>query len=60
MLQAEAGDAAPVKTFAYEHVPANATIVALTRVGDSESRSRGFTLNRAMDVRVYALGEGRP
>ena len=59
VLQAEAGDAAPVKTFAYEHVPANATIVALTKVGDSESRSRGFTLNRAMDVRVYALGEGR-
>ena len=60
VLQAEAGDAAPIKTFAYEHVPANATIVALTRVGDSESRSRGFTLNRAMDVRVYALGEGHP
>jgi hypothetical protein len=32
----------------------------LTKVGDRESRSRGFTLNRPMDVRVYALGEGRP
>jgi hypothetical protein len=60
VLQAEAGDAAPVKTFTYEHVPASATIVALTKIGDSESRSRAFTLNRAMDVRVYALGEGRP
>ena len=61
-VDAEAGGAAAasVKSFAYEHVPVNATIVALTKVGDSESRSRGFTLNRAMDVRIYALGEGRP
>ena len=50
---------AAVKPFAYEHVPAAATIVALTGVGDGETRSRGFTLTRAMDVRVYALGEGR-
>jgi hypothetical protein len=60
VLAAEAGGAAAdVKPFAYEHVPVSATIVALTKVGDRESRSRGFTLNRAMDVRVYALGEGR-
>jgi hypothetical protein len=51
---------ASVKPFAYEHVPASATIVALTKIGDKESRSRAFTLNRAMDVRIYALGEGRP
>ena len=50
---------AAVKIVPYEHVPANATIVALTRVGDRESRSRAFTLNRPMDVRIYALGEGR-
>jgi hypothetical protein len=60
VLEAEAGGAgASVKSSAYEHVPANATIVALTKVGDGESRSRGFTLTRAMDVRIYALGEGR-
>ena len=58
--EAGAGAAASVKSFAYEHVPANATIVALTKVGDGEARSRGFTLSRAMDVRIYALGEGRP
>jgi hypothetical protein len=58
--EAGAGAAASVKPFAYEHVPVNATIVALTKVGDGESRSRGFTLNRAMDVRIYALGEGTP
>jgi hypothetical protein len=50
---------AAMKPFTYEHVPANATIVSLTKIGDGESRSRAFTLNRAMDVRVYALGEGR-
>ena len=50
---------AAVRTFAYDHVPAAATIVALTGVGDEEMRSRGFTLTRPMDVRIYALGEGR-
>jgi hypothetical protein len=50
---------AAVKNFTYEHVPANATFMAMTRVGDRESLSRAFTLNRPADVRVYALGEGR-
>jgi hypothetical protein len=50
---------AAAKLFTYEHLPAAATIVALTDVGNEESRSRGFSLSRAMDVRVYALGEGR-
>ena len=50
---------AAVKSFTYEHVPANATILAVTRIGDRESRSRAFTLNQPMDVRIYALGEGR-
>jgi hypothetical protein len=48
-----------VKTFAYEHVPSNATILALTRIGDKESKQQGFTLNKPMDVRIYAIGEGR-
>lgn len=50
---------ASVKTFAYEHVPQNATIVALTHIGNNASRKQGFTLTRPMDVRIYALGEGR-
>jgi len=50
---------ASVKTFAYEHVPANATIVALTHIGNSASKKQGFTLTRPMDIRIYALGEGR-
>jgi hypothetical protein len=45
-------------TFAYEHVPESATLVALTKVGDAAFKSRGFTLTRPTDVRVYALGEG--
>ena len=50
---------AAVKTFPYEHVPTNATIVALTGIGNNASKKQGFTLTRPMDVRIYALGEGR-
>jgi hypothetical protein len=52
------GTHAGIRTFPYEHVPENATIVALTRIGDRESRQQGFTLNKPMDVRIYAIGEG--
>jgi hypothetical protein len=50
---------ASVKTFTYEHVPQNAAFVTMTRIGDRQSRRQGFTLNRPMEVRVYAIGEGR-
>jgi hypothetical protein len=56
---ADATARASVKTFAYEHVPQAATFLALTPVGDGASKKQGFTLTRPMDVRVYALGEGR-
>jgi hypothetical protein len=49
---------AGVKTFAYEHVPESATLVALTKIGDEAFKSRGFTLSRPTDVRIYAIGEG--
>jgi hypothetical protein len=55
----DAAARAAVKTFAYEHVPPGAAFVTLTKLGDREGRKQGFTLNRAMDVRIYALGEGR-
>jgi hypothetical protein len=55
----DAAARAAVKTFDYELVPANATIVALTKVGNRASKKQGFTLTRAMDLRIYALGEGR-
>ncbi len=48
-----------IKAFPYEHVPQNATIVALTNIGNGATRKQGFTLTRGMDIRIYALGEGR-
>jgi hypothetical protein len=53
------GDRAAIRTFDYEHVPRAAAFVSLTGVGDRASRTAGFTLKRALDVRIYALGEGR-
>lgn len=50
---------AAVKSFAYELVPETATFLTLTPVGNGASKKRGFTLTRPMDVRVYAIGEGR-
>ncbi len=32
-------------------------ITAITKVGDNENRSEGFTLKQDMDVRIYAIGE---
>jgi hypothetical protein len=55
---ADAGARAAVRPFAYEPVPAGQTLVSMVGMGDDESRSAGFTLRRAMDVRVYAIGEG--
>ena len=49
---------AAVKKFEYEPVPEGQTIVSMIGVGDGESRSEGFVLKRAMDVRIYAIGEG--
>lgn len=48
-----------VKTYDYETAPEENVIVKFTRLRDSEFRSQGFTLKRARDLRIYALGEGR-
>ncbi len=47
------------KTFEYKPAEEKNVIADLTRLGDHESRSKSFTLKKGMDVRVYALGEGR-
>lgn len=47
------------RTFEYKPAEEKNVIATLTRLGDHESRSKAFTLRKAMDVRVYALGEGR-
>lgn len=49
---------ARVRTFDYENVRDQDAFVALTRVGDHETQSEGFTLKEPMDVHVYAIGEG--
>jgi hypothetical protein len=48
-----------VKKFDYESAPDKNVIVAFTKLGDDEFRSAGFVLNRPMNLRIYALGEGR-
>ena len=50
----------------YEPAPINVpappsedgAFLSLTRVSDDEIASKGFTLSKPMDVRVYAVGEG--
>lgn len=49
---------ASVKPFEYQPVPEGQTIVSMIGIGDDETRSEGFVLKRAMDVRIYAIGEG--
>lgn len=55
---ADAAARGAVRPFTYEPVPAGQTIVSLIGLGDDVSRSAGFTLRRALDVRIYAIGEG--
>jgi hypothetical protein len=47
------------ETFEYRPAGEKNIIADLTRLGDHESRSKPFTLKKGMDVRIYALGEGR-
>ena len=54
----DAAARAAVRPFAWEPVPAGQTLVSLTRIGDRETKSTGFTLRQPLDVRVYAIGEG--
>jgi hypothetical protein len=54
---ADAAARTGVRPYTYEPVPAGQTLVSLIRIGDDETRSAGFTLRRAMDVRIYAIGE---
>ncbi len=56
---ADPASGARVRTFEYEDLPFRNPAVSLAGLGDRISRSQGFTLGRAVDIRVYALGEGR-
>lgn len=55
---ANAAARASVKPFEYQPVPQGQTIISMIGIGDDETRSAGFVLKRAMDVRIYAIGEG--
>jgi hypothetical protein len=48
-----------VKTFDYEPMPDKNVVVNLTKLGDEEFRTVGFALKRPLEVRIYAIGEGR-
>jgi len=47
------------KTIDFKGIEEKNLIVDLTRLGDDEFRSKGFTLQKPVDVRVFAIGEGR-
>lgn len=43
----------------YEDFPKKNIILELTRARDDEYLSKGFSLKQPMEVRIYAMGEGR-
>jgi hypothetical protein len=47
------------KIYEYKPIDEKNIIVDLTRMRDDESRSKSFTLKKAMDVHIHAVGEGR-
>ncbi|UCG52743.1 MAG: hypothetical protein JSW58_04110 [Candidatus Latescibacterota bacterium] len=47
-----------IRTFEHEHIAEQNAIVEITRLGDDEMESQGFTIKRPMRLRVYAIGEG--
>ena len=54
----DSADPSSVETFDYRRAALENAFVSLTGLGDGDMVSEGFTLNRRMDVRVYAVGEG--
>ena len=48
-----------IEFFDHENFMKPRTIVDMTRVRNSESKSYGFTLKKDMDINIYAVGEGR-
>ncbi len=48
-----------IDLFDYEDMPEKNVIVKFDRLRDNEFQSEGFTIKRPMNLRIYALGEGR-
>lgn len=47
-----------VSTFEVQEPKEGEVVAAITKVGNGECRSLGFTLKRPLQARIYALGEG--
>jgi hypothetical protein len=47
-----------VRLFDYEDFPVKNVVIEFTRLGDDEFVTRGFTLKKDMNLRIYAIGEG--
>lgn len=48
-----------VRLYEYEDFPKKNIILELTRARDDEYLSKGFSLKQPMELRIYAMGEGR-
>lgn len=46
------------RLYNYQDFPSKNVIVEFTRLGDDQFVSKGFTLKKDMNLRIYALGEG--
>ncbi|HEX3928403.1 MAG TPA: hypothetical protein VHW65_10430 [Gemmatimonadales bacterium] len=54
---ADPAERAAFKVVDWQPVPAGIALASIMRVRDNETRSATFSLQRATDVRIYALGE---
>ena len=54
----DADDLRYVSRFDYEVISLDDAFVKLRGVGDDEHATAGFTVNRPLEVRIYAIGEG--
>ena len=59
LLVEDSADQSAVTLYDDETVRRENAFVSMIRMHGEDYESRGFTLNRAMDVRIYAIGEGR-
>lgn len=49
-----------VKNYDYERINEQQNVILkFTRLRDNEFRSKGFTCNKDLDLRIYAIGEGK-
>ncbi|MEK7726790.1 MAG: hypothetical protein AAB354_00185, partial [candidate division KSB1 bacterium] len=54
-----AAERSNVRLYEYEDLPKKNIILELTRAREEEYLSKGFSLKQPLDVRIYAMGEGR-